>query len=169
MGNCNLKADEFDPTVALSCSAYQFHYAIGKGGFGKVWQVTHKRTRTVCAVKEMLKPRIIAKRSVHSVMNERALLAVLVHPFIINMLSAFQDKRHLYLALELKGGGDLRFHLTRYKRFTEGQTRFFVACLVLALEYLHSNGVIHRDVKPENLVLDYKGYVHLTDFGVARI
>mmetsp|Transcript_19040 Transcript_19040/g.19036 ORF Transcript_19040/g.19036 Transcript_19040/m.19036 type:complete len:197 (-) Transcript_19040:238-828(-) len=120
-------------------------------------------------MKEMLKARIIARRSVQSVMNERRLLAILKHPFIVNMQFAFQDHENLYLAMDLMPGGDLRYHLSKVKRFPEEQTKFFVTCLVIGLEYLHKNNIIHRDIKPENLVLDSKGYVHITDFGIARI
>jgi serine/threonine protein kinase len=70
--------------------------------------------------------------------------------------------------MDLMPGGDLRYHISRLKRFSEEQTRFFVACIVTALEYLHVNSIIHRDIKPENLVLDPRGYLRLTDFGIAR-
>lgn len=117
----------------------------------------------------MEKIRIINKRSVQSVMNERRLLAIIRHPFIVNMQYAYQDREKLYLVMDLMPGGDLRYHIGKQKRFTEVQTRFFISCIVCSLEYLHENAIIHRDIKPENLVLDYKGYVHLTDFGIARI
>ncbi|EGR27410.1 protein kinase domain protein [Ichthyophthirius multifiliis] len=119
-------------------------------------------------MKEMLKSKIITKRSIHSVMSERNLLAQLKHPFIVNMNYAFQDKDNLYLLMDLVNGGDLRFHIGQQRRFKETQTKFFACCLILALEYLHNNNIIHRDVKPENLVLDTNGYVKLTDLGVAR-
>mmetsp|Transcript_7085 Transcript_7085/g.6936 ORF Transcript_7085/g.6936 Transcript_7085/m.6936 type:complete len:194 (+) Transcript_7085:172-753(+) len=117
----------------------------------------------------MLKSRIIAKRSVNSVMNERRLLSILRHPFIVNMQYAFQDRENLYLVMDLMPGGDLRYHLSRVRKFSEEQTKFFVACLVIAFEYLHKNNIIHRDIKPENIVLDEAGYAHLTDFGIARV
>jgi len=71
--------------------------------------------------------------------------------------------------MDLLTGGDLRFHVGKYRRFKEVQTRFFVACIVLSLEYLHNHNVLHRDIKPENLVLDHRGYVRVTDLGIARI
>jgi serine/threonine protein kinase len=64
-------------------------------------------------------------------------------------------------------GGDLRYHLP-FKFYNEQETRFMVACIILALEYLHTQGVMHRDIKPENLVFDDKGYLKLTDFGISR-
>ena len=120
-------------------------------------------------MKEMLKARVIGKRSVGSVMNELKLLSVIKHPFIVNMKYAFQDRENLYLVMDLMSGGDLRYHLTNKKSFSEEQAKFFVACIFCALEYLHVHNVIHRDIKPENLVLDKKGYLRLTDFGIAKI
>lgn len=120
-------------------------------------------------MKAMSKLRVVSKRSVHSVMNERKLLSILRHQLIVNMQFAFQDRENLYLVMDLMPGGDLRYHIGKIRRFTEEQTRFFVACIVSGLDYVHSNGIIHRDIKPENLVLDSKGYVRITDFGIARL
>jgi len=91
------------------------------------------------------------------------------HEFIVNMHYAFQDYENLYLVMDLLTGGDLRYHVSRNRKFSEEQTRFFIACLVLGLEYIHENNIIHRDIKPENLVLDEKGYLRITDFGIAKI
>jgi len=71
--------------------------------------------------------------------------------------------------MDYVSGGDLRYHLMRTEKFTEAQTKFFVACIVTGLEYIHLHGIIHRDIKPENLVLDSKGYIRITDFGIAKI
>ena len=128
-----------------------------------------KRTQVLYAMKEMSKARVLAKKSVNSVLNERKLLGSLKHNFIVNMQYAFQDRDNLYLAMDLLTGGDLRYHLGRVKRFSEEQTRFFVVCIVAGLEFLHNNGTLHRDIKPENLVLDENGYVRITDFGIARL
>jgi len=168
MGNCNSRSDALDPTVAQNRNNYIFEYPIGKGGFGKVWKVVSKRTKATYAMKEMHKGRVITKRSVHSVMNERKLLCRLHSTFIVNMHFAFQDRDNLYLVMDLMPGGDLRYHISRKKRFSEEQARFFIACILCGLEYLHKDNIIHRDLKPENLVLDSRGYVHITDFGIAR-
>ena len=169
MGNCATSGDGYDPTVTLTKSHFNLICCIGKGGFGKVWRVQHRSSKQIFAMKEMHKGRVINKRSVSSVMNERKLLAVLKHPFIVNMQYAFQDHDNLFLVMDLMPGGDLRFHIGRMKAFSEDQTKFFVSCVLTGLEYLHLNNVIHRDIKPENLVLDCKGYVRITDFGIARV
>lgn len=120
-------------------------------------------------MKAMSKLRVVSKRSVHSVMNERKLLSILKHSFIVNMHYAFIDRENLYLVMDMMPGGDLRYHLSRHRRFSEEETRFFAACIIIGLEYIHKHGIIHRDIKPENLVLDSKGYVRITDFGIARL
>jgi len=70
--------------------------------------------------------------------------------------------------MDLLTGGDLRYHISRQRRFTETQTKFFVICILSGLEYLHMNGVLHRDIKPENIVLQSNGYLRITDLGIAR-
>lgn len=97
-------------------------------------------------------------------LNERQLLQCLYHPFLINIVFAFQSRENLYLVMDLVNGGDLRYHLIRQNKFNEEQTsitslevEFFVACILVALEYLHLNGILHRDIKPENLVFEKKG------------
>ena len=101
---------------------FQFHYVIGRGGFGKVWKVEKKNGKQFYALKEMAKARIISKRSEKSVMNERKILAHLAHKFIINMSYAFQDRENLYLIMDLLSGGDLRYHFSKKRRFSENET-----------------------------------------------
>ena len=86
------------------------------------------------------------------------------------MQYAFQDYNNLYLVLDLLTGGDLRYQIGHHHRqfFSEQQTKFFISCIVEALIYIHSKNIIHRDIKPENLVFDDKGYLHITDFGIAK-
>ena len=83
---------------------------------------------------------------------------------------AFQDFDNLYLVLDLLTGGDLRYQISRHPRqfFSEIQTKFFVSCLIEALLYIHSKKVLHRDIKPENLIFDENGFLHITDFGIAK-
>ena len=158
-----------DSYKTLNKNMFQFNYVIGKGGFGKVWQVLFKKTKEPFALKEMSKRKILDKKSEKSINNEMILLKKLNHPFIVNMHYAFQDNENLYLVMDFLSGGDLRFHCSRYRTFSEEQTRFFISCMILGLEHIHQNNVIHRDIKPENLVLDDKGYLRITDFGIARI
>ena len=117
----------------------------------------------------MSKVKIIDRRSEISIINERNFLSKLNNPFIVNMYFAFQDFSNLYLVMDLLTGGDLRYQIVRHKTFNEIQTKFFLANIILGLEYIHSKNIIHRDIKPENLVMENTGYVRITDFGVAKI
>lgn len=116
----------------------------------------------------MSKIRVYRKNSVKSVVAENKLLQLLYHDFIVNMRYAFQDKENLYLAMPLLTGGDLRYHLIKHRTFEEEAAQFMIACIVHSLDYIHRCRVIHRDIKPENVIFDSKGYVHLTDFGIAK-
>ena len=117
----------------------------------------------------MSKVKIIDRKSEKNIKSEREFLSYLHHPFIVNMKYSFQDYDNLYLVMDLLTGGDLRYHLCVYHKFSENQTKFFIACVILGLEYIHNNNIIHRDIKPENLVCDENGYIRITDFGVAKI
>ena len=128
-----------------------------------------KKNNKKYALKEMSKVKIIDRRSEKNIKNEREFLSKLHHPFIVNMACAFQDYDNLYLVMDLLTGGDLRYHLCLLQKFSEEETKFFFACLLLGLEYIHGNNIIHRDIKPENLVCEENGYIRITDFGVAKI
>ena len=156
MGNCQFKTDSVadQKSVVVLKSHFNFLYCIGKGGFGKVWKVVMKKNNQFFAMKEMAKARILSKRSVDSVLNERIILSELKHQFIVNMYFAFQDRENLYVCMDYLSGGDLRYHINKRKKFSEEQTKFFVACLLQAFDYFHKKNIIHRDIKPENIVLD---------------
>ena len=155
-------------TNSIHRNNFKFLYVIGKGGFGRVWKIQSKKTKNVYALKEMSKLKIIDKKSEKSINSEREFLSKLHHPFIVNMHYAFQDKENLYLVMDMLSGGDLRYHISRYRKFSEEQTRFFISNIIYAFKYIHENNVIHRDIKPENLVLDENGYCRITDFGIAK-
>jgi serine/threonine protein kinase len=116
----------------------------------------------------MSKIEIIDKKSETSVLDELSLLSKINHPFIINIHFAFQDNDYLYLVMDYLSGGDLRFHFNKNRGFNEVQTKFFLSNILLSLDYLHSNNILHRDVKPENLIFEKNGYLRLTDFGIAK-
>ena len=167
MGNCTQSDTKIEKTTVGLDHFHKLH-PIGKGAFGKVWKVEHKASGKVFAMKEMYKRLVLNKNSVVSILNERKLLGLLRHPFIVNLYYAFQDNQGLYLVLDIMAGGDLRFYFTNHLFIPENSLKFLTACIVAGLEYLHGNQIVHRDIKPENLVFDANWYIHLTDFGIAR-
>ena len=120
-------------------------------------------------MKIMSKPKIIRKNSIKNVLNEKNLLSKLHNPFLVNMIFSFQDNDNLYLIMDLLLGGDLRYHLNKSEIFNEIQLKFFLSCVISGLNYLHNKKIIHKDIKPENLVFDINGYLHITDLGISKI
>ena len=170
MGNHNPKSNNkiIHSIELVTRNSFEFLYLIGRGGFSKVWKVKWKKTGTIFALKEMSKPRIIDKKCESTILLERDLLSKMNHPFIVNMHFSFQDINSLYLVMDLITGKDLRYHLSKEKKFSAEVSKFFLACTILGLEYIHYNNILHRDIKPDNLVLDKNGYVKITDFGISR-
>ena len=122
-------------------------------------------------MKIFLKSKLIDKKCVKSIIKERNLMSKINHPFIVNMHFSFQDNHYLYMILDLMKGGDLRYYLKLTEKskkiFTEKEVNFLVTNLVLALEYIHKNNIIHCDIKPENILSNKQGYFYLTDFSIA--
>jgi len=143
-------------------------YIIGKGGFSKIWKVQYKQNNKIFAMKEISKVKALIKKSINSIRMERAILKDIHYNFISNLYFSFQDKDFLYLIIDYYPGGDLRFYLEQNIQFNEKQIKFFVANIVLSLRYLRLNNILHRDIKPDNLVFDKKGYLNLTDFGISK-
>jgi len=120
------------------------------------------------AMKILRKTHLLKKGQIERTRTERKVLSIVDHTFIMKLHFAFQTEDRLYLVLDYCAGGELFFHLSRHKRFSESWTRFYAAELLLALAHLHSKGIIYRDLKPENILLDSRGHVKLGDFGLAK-
>lgn len=97
------------------------------------------------------------------------ILERLNNPFIVKLHFAFQTPERLYFVIDFLNGGELFFHLRKETRFKENRAKFYAAEIVLALECLHQNGIIYRDLKPENVILDQFGHLKLTDFGLSKL
>lgn len=127
--------------------------------------------KQVYALKILRKTEVIKLKQIDHVRHERAILAeVAGHPFITNLIASFSDHDSLYMLLDYVPGGELFSYLRKMRRFDESTARFYIAEIVLVLEFLHENkgGVAYRDLKPENLLLDQDGHIKLVDFGFAK-
>ena len=114
------------------------------------------------------KTAIIQRQQIQHILDEKAILARLQHPFIVNLHYNFQDPRYLFLVLEYVIGGEFFSHLRRMGHFTPGEARFYAGQVTLVFDYLHKQDIIYRDLKPENLLIDAQGYLKLADFGFAK-
>ncbi|VDL96281.1 unnamed protein product [Schistocephalus solidus] len=161
--------EEVPRTTPAKISDFFFYQVLGKGGFGEVRLLRHKTKLTWHAAKILLKSEVISKGHVSHVNNERAILALCDMPMIVKLNHAFQDVTHLYLVMEFVPGGDLFMLLRSMRSFNEEVANFFGSQVFMALEYLHMLRIIHRDVKPENILISNKGYLKLADFGFAKI
>ena len=142
---------------------------IGKGSFSKVYLVKNRLNHKIYSMKKLDKPFIKRTRQEQHIINERILLSKMNYPFLVKLYCCFQEQEHLYFILEFIQGGELFFHLHREIRFDDDKTRFYIAELILVLNFLHTNKVIYRDIKPENILLDLEGHIKLTDFGLSRL
>ena len=175
MGGCGStavsSAGPEDPSI-LHLDHFTRGRQVGEGGFGKVFAMRHYETQDWFAMKDLSKKTVRSSKSTAMIFNERNLLAeVPKSKWMINMHYAFQDDESCYIIMDLALGGDLRYHMrtnNKSGKFGEPRARFYALCVVLACEFLHSHGIVHRDVKPENVVVDTNGYCRLTDLGISR-
>jgi serine/threonine protein kinase len=142
---------------------------IGRGSYGKVMLCQSKATGERIAIKAIPKSTLIKCQKVHTVIRERMILEKVSSPFIVQLKVAFQTPSKFYLGLEYVAGGDL------FRRMSaDGQAirfhdaRLYIAELGFALDYLHRAGIIYRDLKPENVLINTDGHLKLTDFGLAK-
>ncbi|KAL3328565.1 hypothetical protein AABB24_035948 [Solanum stoloniferum] len=141
---------------------------IGKGAFGEVRVCREKTTGHVYAMKKLKKSEMLRRGQVEHVKAERNLLAEVDSNCIVKLYCSFQDDEFLYLIMEYLPGGDMMTLLMRKDTLTEDEARFYVAETVLAIESIHIHNYIHRDIKPDNLLLDRYGHLRLSDFGLCK-
>eukprot|EP01111_Echinosteliopsis_oligospora_P017939 TRINITY_DN7979_c0_g1_i1.p1 TRINITY_DN7979_c0_g1~~TRINITY_DN7979_c0_g1_i1.p1 ORF type:complete len:527 (-),score=118.88 TRINITY_DN7979_c0_g1_i1:93-1673(-) len=140
---------------------------IGRGAFGEVRLVKHKESGELFAMKKLHKDEMLKKEQVAHVRAERDVLVSANVTWVVKLFYSFQDEHNLYLIMEYLPGGDMMGLLIKYDVFSEEHTRFYIAETLVAIDSIHKLGYIHRDIKPDNLLLDSNGHVKLTDFGLC--
>eukprot|EP01105_Mastigella_eilhardi_P020921 TRINITY_DN5022_c0_g1_i3.p1 TRINITY_DN5022_c0_g1~~TRINITY_DN5022_c0_g1_i3.p1 ORF type:complete len:798 (-),score=227.07 TRINITY_DN5022_c0_g1_i3:60-2453(-) len=151
----------------LSINDFMKLKPLTKGAYGKVWLAKKKATGDVYAIKVLNRNDRQKKNKLQYLKNERDILAETENPYVVKLFYSFASKEKLYFVMEYMCGGDLFSLLQQRGAFSEEMTRMYVAETVLALEYLHSRGITHRDLKPDNILIDSTGHIKLTDFGLS--
>ena len=141
---------------------------IGSGSFGEVYLVSFNRDEKLYAMKVYSKQKIIRTGLLKFLFLEKRILMNFDHPFIVKVHSAFQSPRKLYLVMEYCRFKDLGQYLTKFEKMPEYQARILIAEVVLAVEELHRRNIIHRDIKPDNILIDEDGHIKITDFGLSK-
>jgi len=155
--------------LGISVNDFEKIKVIGRGAFGEVAVVRKKDTKEIYAMKKLKKEEMLKKDQVSHVKSERDIM-VATHennPWVVKLYFSFQDEKYLYLVMEFLPGGDMMTMLMKYDIFEESWVKFYIAEILLAIESVHQCNYIHRDIKPDNLLLDSTGHIKLTDFGLC--
>ena len=147
---------------------YRVGKLLGRGAFGKVSLGMHKATNQLVAIKSINKEFLEEERSRRKVAKEVSILKKLQHKNIVNLYETFETEKHFLLVTELWAGGDLLSYVRRRRKLTEDYAKYFFKQLIEAWMYWHKKGVVHRDIKLDNILLDHQGTLKLCDFGVSR-
>jgi serine/threonine kinase 38 len=151
----------------LGAADFEAIKVIGKGAFGEVRLVQKVDTGQIYAMKVLRKKDVVEKEQVAHAKAERDVLVKAYHQWVVKMFFSFQDLTNLYLIMEFLPGGDVMTLLMKEDTLSEEAAQFYMAETALAIDYIHSLGFIHRDIKPDNLLLDSRGHIKLSDFGLC--
>ncbi|XP_031783605.1 atypical protein kinase C isoform X4 [Nasonia vitripennis] len=152
-----------------SLSDFELIRVIGRGSYAKVLMVELKQTKRIYAMKVIKKALVTDDEDIDWVQTEKHVFETASnHPFLVGLHSCFQTPSRLFFVIEFVRGGDLMFHMQRQRRLPEEHARFYAAEISLALNFLHTKGIIYRDLKLDNVLLDHEGHVKLTDYGMCK-
>jgi len=154
--------------VRKSLEDFRALEVIGRGAFGEVRIVREKVTHEVYAMKTMAKKQLVASKKIPSIKAEREILAKSDNPWIVRMYFSFQDQTYLYIIMEYCPGGDLMSILMREDTLSVEWTKFYMAQLTAAIHSVHELDYVHRDIKPDNILVDMTGHIKLSDFGLSK-
>lgn len=142
---------------------------IGRGSYGKVMLVEYIHTHECYAMKSLKKDVLLDEDQVESTLLEKKILEKVDHPFLVGMVFCFQTEERIYFVMPFIRGGELFQHLKNFRFFDEEKVRLYAAMIGLGLAHIHKHGIIYRDIKPENILMDEEGYLKIADFGMAKI
>ena len=148
---------------------YESIAIIGRGAFGEVHVCREKKTDKIYAIKKIKKDVLILKNQIIHILNEQIFMSRVNSPWIVELKASFQEDDYLYLVMEYLPGGDLMNLLIKRDILPEKEAKFYISELILAIESIHKLDCIHRDIKPDNILIDKNGHIKLSDFGLAKI
>ncbi|XP_058462263.1 atypical protein kinase C isoform X1 [Malaya genurostris] len=152
-----------------SLNDFELIRVIGRGSYAKVLMVELRKTRRIYAMKVIKKALVTDDEDIDWVQTEKHVFETASnHPFLVGLHSCFQTPSRLFFVIEFVRGGDLMFHMQRQRRLPEEHARFYAAEISLALNFLHEKGIIYRDLKLDNVLLDHEGHIKLTDYGMCK-
>ncbi|KAI8091200.1 kinase-like domain-containing protein, partial [Gilbertella persicaria] len=156
--------------TSITIDDFRLLKVLGKGCMGKVLLVRSKKDQKLYALKSIKKKWVIQQKELIHTRAERDILVHLQNqPFLVHLNHVFQTHSELFLVLDYYAGGDIATHLSNMSHFSQEQTRFYAVEIILGLDILHQNGIVYRDLKPENVLIGQNGHIVLTDFGLSKM
>jgi len=148
---------------------YESLTIVGRGAFGEVHVCREIKTGNIVAIKKIKKDLLAKKNQIFHVRNEQLFMSKAKSPWIVDLKASFQEDDFLYLVMEFLPGGDFMNLLIKKDKLTEEEAKFYTAEIILAVESIHKLDCIHRDIKPDNILIDKNGHIKLSDFGLAKV